>query len=246
MQTSHFWQTPTSLSNLTLPNNEVHIWRANLNIPLPDVQSLQHTLSPDELVRTNRFHFERHRNHFIVARGTLRTLLGHYLNTSPAQLHFRYNAYGKPSLESPHTPLHFNISHSHEIALFAFAQHRELGVDVEYMDKDIDYNELAQHTFSRYEAAIVTALSSDAKRQGFFNCWTRKEAYIKARGMGVSLDLTSFDVSLKPGDAAALLHNREDAMEVTRWRFEALHVGDGYAGAIAVEGHDWQLRTWQW
>ncbi|HCI82208.1 MAG TPA: phosphopantetheine-protein transferase [Ktedonobacter sp.] len=246
MQTSRNWQTPTSQSNLTLPDNDVHVWRANLNIPLPDVQSLQHTLSPDERARAYRFRFERHRNHFIVARGTLRTLLALYLNISPTQLHFRYNAYGKPSLESPHTPLHFNISHSHELALLAFSQHRELGVDVEYMDRNIDYNELAQHTFSPYEAAIVTALSDDAKRQAFFNCWTRKEAYIKARGMGVSLDLTSFDVSLKPGDAATLLHNREDAMEVTRWQFEALHVGDGYAGAIAVEGHNWQLCTWQW
>ena len=246
MQTSRNWQTPTSQSNLTLPDNDVHVWRANLNIPLPDVQSLQHTLSPDERARAYRFRFERHRNHFIVARGTLRTLLALYLNISPTQLHFRYNAYGKPSLESPHTPLHFNISHSHELALLAFSQHRELGVDVEYMDRNIDYNELAQHTFSPYEAAIVTALSDDAKRQAFFNCWTRKEAYIKARGMGVSLDLTSFDVSLKPGDAATLLHNREDAMEVTRWQFEALHVGDGYAGAIAVEGHNWQLCMWQW
>ena len=242
----HTWQTPTSLNTLMLPMNEVHIWRANLNIPLTAVQSLRYTLSPDELARANRFRFEHHRNHFIVARGTLRTLLGLYLNIPPAQLHFRYNAYGKPSLELPHTTLHFNISHSHELALFAFSQHRELGVDVEFMDRDIDYNELAQHTFSPCEAAIVTALSGDAKRQAFFSCWTRKEAYIKARGMGVSLDLTSFDVSLKPGDTAALLHNREDAMEVTRWQFEALHVGDGYAGAIAVEGHDWQLRTWQW
>ncbi|HCI82512.1 MAG TPA: phosphopantetheine-protein transferase, partial [Ktedonobacter sp.] len=106
--------------------------------------------------------------------------------------------------------------------------------------------ELAQHTFSRYEAAIVTALSGDAKRQGFFNCWTRKEAYIKARGMGLSLDLASFDVSLRPGEPSALLQSRENPREVTRWRFEALNVGEEYAGALAVEGHDWQLRTWQW
>jgi len=239
-------QTPPSHSNLTLSDNEVHVWRTSLNVPSALVQSLQHTLSPDEVERADRFHFERDHNHFIVARGILRTLLGRYLNISPSQLRFRYNPYGKPELASPSTSLHFNISHSHELALFAFAQNRELGVDVEFMNRDIAYDELAQHTFSRYEVAIVRTLSGDAKRQGFFNCWTRKEAYIKARGMGLSLDLTSFDVSLRPDEPSTLLQSRENPREVTRWRFEALNVGAGYAGALAVEGHDWQLRTWQW
>lgn len=243
MQTSHHWQTPTYLNALTLPMNEVHIWRASLNASLTHIQSLQHTLSLDELTRANRFHFEHHRHHFIVARGTLRTLLSYYLHVPPSQLHFRYNAYGKPSLELPHTTLNFNISHSHELALFAFSQNRELGVDVEFMNRDIEYDALAQHTFSRNEASTVTGLSGDAKRQGFFNCWTRKEAYIKARGMGVSLDLTSFDVSLKA--SAALLESRENPREVARWRFEALNAAEDYAAAIAVEGHDWQLRTFQ-
>ena len=233
------------MNNITLPPHEVHVWRASLNTSLTHIQSLQQTLSPDEITRANRFHFEHHRHHFIVARGTLRTLLSHYLNIPPKQLNFRYNTYGKPTLELPSTTLNFNISHSHELALFAFSYNRELGVDVEFMNTNIEYDELARHTFSPHEATIVTALSGEAKRQGFFNCWTRKEAYIKARGMGVSLDLTSFDVSLKPGEPAALLQSRENPYEVSRWRFEALNVGEGYAGAIAVEGHDWQLRTWQ-
>ena len=246
MQTPHHsLQKLTYLNDITLPGREVHVWRTSLNTSSVHLQSLQRALSPDELERANRFHFAHHRHHFIVARGTLRTLLSRYLNTSPKELHFQYNVYGKPALDIPATRLQFNLSHSHELALFAFSYNRELGVDIEYMNRNIEYDELAQHTFSLQEAAIVTALSGEAKREGFFNCWTRKEAYIKSRGMGVSLDLASFDVSLRPGDPATLLQSRENPHEVTRWRFEALNAGEDYKAAIAVEGHDWQLRTWQ-
>ena len=245
MQTHYHWQTLASSGSLTLPNHEVHVWRTNLNTSPAHLQSLQRALSSDELERANRFHFAQHRHHFIVARGTLRTLLSRYLNTSPKELHFQYNVYGKPALDFPATRLHFNLSHSHELALFAFSYNREIGVDIEYMSRDIEYNELAQHTFSLQEATTITALSGEAKREGFFNCWTRKEAYIKARGMGVSLDLACFDVSLRPGDPVTLLQSRENPHEVTRWRFEALNAGEDYKAAIAVEGHDWQLRTWQ-
>lgn len=240
----HTWHTPTQLNTITLPTNQVHVWRANLNLAPTLVQQLQQLLSEDEIARMHRFYFEHHRNHYIVARGILRTLLGQYLHREPAQLRFRYNSYGKPEL--PDTTLQFNVSHSHELALFAFSYNRELGVDVEFMKGDIDYDELAQHSFSPTEVSTLAALSGEAKRLGFFNCWTRKEAYIKARGIGLSLGLARFDVSLRPGEPAVLLQSREDTGAATRWRLEALDVGEGYAGALAVEAQDWQLRTWQW
>src|SRR5205823_1032898 len=159
-----------------------------------------------------------------------------------------YNAYGKPALSSPESELglNFNLSHSHHIALYAFTYSRNLGIDVEYMRSNVEYEQLAQHFFSPYENAILHAVPTDLKREAFFNCWTRKEAYIKARGEGLSIPLDVFDVSLRPGEPAALLDSREEAQEVARWSLYELAPGPDYAGAVAVEGHGLHLRCWQW
>ncbi|HLG61382.1 MAG TPA: 4'-phosphopantetheinyl transferase superfamily protein [Ktedonosporobacter sp.] len=240
------WSIPPA--KLALVSDEVHVWRASLQAPLTLVQHLKALLSPEETTKANRFYFDRDRNHYIVARGLLRTLLGRYLSVAPEQLCFLYNDYGKPVLEFPRVdpPLRFNVSHSHELALLAFSYQRELGVDVEYMRTNIEYEDLARHSFSPNEQAVLLALPPEVKQQAFFNCWTRKEAYIKARGMGLSLDLALFDVSLVPGESIALLDSREDQREVARWRFHELAPGAGYAGALAVEGQEWALRCWQW
>jgi len=240
------WSIPPS--ELELASDEVHVWRASLQAPLTLVQHLKTLLSLEESTKANRFYFDRDRNHYIVARGLLRTLLGRYLDVAPEQLCFAYNKYGKPELTFPRlaAPLQFNVSHSHELALLAFSYRRELGVDVEYMRTNIEYEDLARHSFSPNEQAVLLALPAEIKQQAFFNCWTRKEAYIKARGMGLSLNLDLFDVSLVPGEPIALLGSREDQREVTRWRFYELAPGPGYAGALAVEGQEWSLRCWQW
>lgn len=246
MTSDQIWRTPSQ--DIQLAANEVHVWRASLQVPQAVVESFRACLSGEELLKAGRFRFDRHRNAYIVARGLLRTLLARYLHTEPAQLRFRSNDYGKPELAlspSEHT-LHFNISHSHELVLLAFACDRPLGVDVEYMRPDIEFALLAKRSFSPNENAALLALPQYAISQGFYNCWTRKEAYIKARGMGLSLDLSLFDVSLQPGEPARLLGSREDPREVTRWTFEILHPGPDYAGALAVEGQGWQLSTWQW
>lgn len=240
------WNTPPG--KLELTGDEVHVWRASLQAPLARVQHLRTLLAPEETTKADRFYFDRDRNHYIVARGLLRTLLGRYLSMEPEKLCFTYNKYGKPELEFPriNPPLQFNVSHSHELALLAFSYRRELGVDVEYMRTNIEYEDLARHSFSPNEQAVLLALPSEVKQQAFFNCWTRKEAYIKARGMGLSLDLAIFDVSLVPGEPIALLASREDKREVARWRFYELEPGPGYAGALTVEGQEWALRCWQW
>ena len=244
--TDQQWMRPPH--NLKLAHDEVHVWRSSLQAPLAVIEHLRRVLSTEETTKANRFRFEKDRHHYIVARGLLRTLLGRYLGLKPEQLHFGYNAYGKPELLFPQlaSPLQFNVSHSHELALHAFTYGRELGVDVEYMRTNIEYDELAKHSFSPYEQGVLGTLSAEVKQQAFFNCWTRKEAYIKARGMGLSLDLDLFDVSLRPGEPIALLGSREDQREVVRWRFRELDPGLDYAGALAVEGQDWRLRCWQW
>ncbi len=246
MTTGNDWRVPPS--DLALMEDVVHVWSVPLAGPDYDMQGLQSLLEPDELARAQRFYFARDRHHWTVARAVLRLLLARYLELDPRRLRFSSNAYGKPALAFPTLtlPLYFNISHSHDLALYAFAYARELGVDVEYMRSDIEYMSLARHSFSAYENQVLHTLSSADLPQGFFNCWTRKEAYIKARGMGLSLPLDQFDVSLAPGEPAALLASREDPLAPQRWSFQSLDPTPGYAAALAVAGHDWQLSCWRY
>ena len=228
--------------------NAVHVWRASLEAPLNVVNLLKYVLSPDECDRSSRFHFENDRRHWIVAHGVLRLLLGRYLDVEASELKFVINDYGKPALaQTPHKArLHFNLSHSGELVLYAFAYDREVGIDVEYMRAPFDYEEVASHYFSSSERAALHALPISLREEAFFSCWTRKEAYIKALGKGLSLPLDQFDVSLTPGEPAALLINRQDLLAPAQWSLCALVPGVRYAGALAVEGIGWQLSCWQW
>ncbi|HKP10473.1 MAG TPA: 4'-phosphopantetheinyl transferase superfamily protein, partial [Blastocatellia bacterium] len=161
-------------------------------------------------------------------------------------LSFGYSEHGKPSLAGSHSgDLRFNVSHSHELALFAFTWGRELGVDIEWIRPEVAGEQIAEQFFSRDEVATLRALPPGRQAEAFFNCWTRKEAYIKARGEGLSLPLHLFDVSLAPGEPAALLRAAMSD-ETTRWTMTALAPGAGYKAALVAEGRDWHLRRWQW
>ena len=240
------WNIPPA--NIVLQDKEVHVWRASLHAPLSDIEALKRLLSDEEVAQAGRFYFAKGRNGYIVTHGILRRLLGRYLDVDPHQLRLRTNAYGKPFVEHPAygAQLHFNLSHSHELVAIAFTRVGEVGIDIEYTRTNVEYEGLAKHFFSPYENAVLHDLPDDLKQEAFFNCWTRKEAYIKARGMGLSLPLDLFDVSLTPGGPAALLESRENAQEVTRWTFEAMTMPPEYAGALAVEGHGWYANYWQW
>lgn len=243
--TQHWEACPQGLS---LGEQDVHVWRVSLDVPESALASLQEVLAPEELAKAQRFVFERDRTCSLVARAVLRILAGRYTQTPPSQLRFTLNEYGKPALAWPglQTPLQFNLSHSARLVLCAFAWQRHLGVDVEYMRTGIDYEGLAGYCFSPVEQETLKGLAPGQVHEAFYNCWTRKEAYIKARGMGLSLPLTLFDVSLLPGSEAALLQSREDPGEVQRWSMCRLFPGTDYAGALAVEGTGWQLRCWRW
>lgn len=175
-------------------------------------------------------------------------MLGRYLNIPPEQLRFCYGPYGKPGLaeDSSGVPIRFNMSHSHELALYAVTREREVGIDIEYRREDFASEQIAQQFFSHGEVAALRALPAQAQVEAFFNCWTRKEAYIKATGQGLSLPLDQFDVSLAPGEQAALLSRQDQPQEASRWTLQELAPGDGYAAAVAVEGSGWQLNCWQW
>ncbi len=240
------WPPPPA--HLTLAEDEVHVWRAHLDLAPAQVRELLRTLTPDERARARRFRFRRDRDRFIVARGVLRAILGRYLGVDPGRLRFRYSPYGKPALadEFEDEGIRFNLAHSQGIALYAVSRGRDVGVDVEYVRADLADERIAERFFSPREVAMLRAVPAEQRREAFFHCWTRKEAYVKARGEGLSLPLDQFDVSLAPGEPAALLSTPGDPPEVTRWSLRALDPGPGYIAALAVEGNGWRLRCWQW
>jgi 4'-phosphopantetheinyl transferase len=240
------WLPPSA--DLALSNDDIHVWRTSLDLSESCVQRLRRTLSEDELNRAARFYFERDRIHFIVARGVLRDILSRYLGLAPGHLRFSYTSYGKPALVASHggDTLNFNLSHSHGYALYAVTRGREIGVDIEYIRPDFATEEIAERFFSARETAALRALPGEVRHEAFFLCWTRKEAYIKARGEGLSHPLDQFDVSLIPGESARLLGTRGDPQELFRWSLQELFPGPGYAAALAAEGRDWRLACWQW
>jgi 4'-phosphopantetheinyl transferase len=226
---------------LQLQPDEVHVWLADLNQHSAD--SLKSLLVEDEILRAERFRFEKDRKHYTVARALLRRLLAGYLGRTAGELRFKYAEKGKPSLEGVEkSSLNFNLAHSHGKAIYAFSHGRELGVDLEFLREDFGGEEIAERFFSSGEIAALRNVPAELTKQAFFNCWTRKEAYIKARGEGLSMPLDAFDVSLRPGEAAALLRNHKEPAEVRRWSMQSLSVPDGYVAALVVEGHSLKLK----
>ena len=243
---SRSWSSPPVRP--VLGTRDVHVWRASLNPPLAIIERLCQLLSPDEQVRADRFHFEIDRQHFIVARGCLRTILSRYLEIAPAEIQFSYESHGKPQIASATSQdpqLKFNLSHSGGLALYAFTSVGDVGVDLEHIRPEFTGDDIARRFFSATEVECLDQLPPHARHEAFFSCWTRKEAFIKAKGVGLSLALDQFDVTLAPAEPAALLRTRWDEDEAARWSLQTIEVGPGYAGAVAVEAHDWQLSCWQ-
>jgi 4'-phosphopantetheinyl transferase len=228
-----------------LAPDQIHVWRVPLNQNPDRIPESKELLSPDERTRAERFHFDKDRNQFIESRAALRLLLSQYLKVSPKELTFSFGTHGKPTLANglSNEGLRFNLSRRDGLALVAFAYDREIGVDVELVRPDLPVFEIAEVSFSESELAALRSLPDHLQTAGFYNCWTRKEAYIKARGEGLSFPLKQFDVSLTPRDPARLLSVRDDLLsagvdvaEVDRWTLHELAVGDGYAGALCCEG----------
>jgi 4'-phosphopantetheinyl transferase len=230
---------------LALPDDEVQLWRVDLEATRAD-ESRWKVLSSDELTRASRFHFPRDRQRFVASRALLRIILAAYLATDPSRLRFSYSEKEKPSLGPAHagSGVTFNVSHSGGIALLAFARRRDIGVDVEQVRRDFDLETIARRFFSPHEQRQLETLPAEEKPDAFFRCWTRKEAYIKATGDGLSLPLSQFDVSLGAGDPNALLATRPDGSEVRRWLLQEVPAGLGYVAALCVRGQDWKLNDW--
>ena len=247
----HFvWSHPPE--DLELKPHIVDIWRVQINIPDHSRNRLAATLSADEKGRAARFHFAFHRDRFIAAHGCLRDVLTRYLHCEPGQINFSIGKYGKPALDS-NEGLEFNLSHSGDYALIAVARGRRVGIDVEQIRDRISPQAIAGRFFSQAEVAELHSLPLEQQEAAFFTGWARKEAYIKAHGLGLALPLESFDVSLSPQKPAVLRATRPDSKEASRWTLVHLDVDPGYQAALTVEnlafhpdGQTLEFRLWDW
>lgn len=219
----------------------IDLWTIRLAATADEVAEFRGVLSDDEILRANKFKFEKHRNDFIVGRGLLRSILGWYLGLSASRVGFDYGPHGKPSLSLAHTQrIFFNLAHSHECILYAFNRKCELGVDVEFIRDLPEIKTLADHYFTPREHERFVAVPQEQSPEAFFNCWTRKEAYFKAIGKGLSSPSDSCEVSLAPGEPAVFLRLAEDqpASEkhpaISDWKLFHLSPMPGYIGALAI------------
>jgi 4'-phosphopantetheinyl transferase len=221
----------------------VHLLHSSLAASDQQLQSLRELLNEKEQARADRIRIERPRRQFIVARAMLRCLLGRYIDQPAKDVHLTFGQRGKPSLAD--TQLHFNLSHSHERVIYAFTQHNEIGVDIEQLRDKVRYEDLAKRYFSPGEVQSLMALPDHERHRGFFRCWTRKEAIIKAKGTGLSLPLNQFEVAFAPGQVPALLRTDWDPTEAAQWWLYNLNLDDHYAGALAVRGEPVQIESFQ-
>lgn len=240
------WINPPQ--HLTIRTDDVHIWRASLDLVQDRLLLLADTLSEDESDRAARFHFKRDRNHFIAARGALRDILSRYLVIEPFAIRFQYSPYGKPEIadELNSKGIRFNVSHSHGVGLFAVTLEKIIGIDIEYIRDDLANEQIARRFFSTREVDSLLSLPESQQKEAFFICWTRKEAYIKAIGEGLSMPLDSFDVTLIPGEPASLLSTRTDPHAAATWTLRGFYPKRGYIAALAVQAQKLHPQYWNW
>jgi 4'-phosphopantetheinyl transferase len=230
-----------------LAENQVDIWQ----IPISGqggVERHRQLLSHDEVQRADAFHFEKHRRRYIAGRAAMRQILGIYTGIASKELVFSYGEKGKPELagELKRPEIKFNLSNSQDIAVLAVAQNLTVGIDIEWINPEFATDEVARRFFAAGEVRRLQSLPVAERSDAFFACWTRKEAYIKALGEGLSVPLDSFEVAFGPGVPAALLQVRVNPGEVERWSLYDIAVTQGFRSAIIVEGKGHRLRHMQW
>jgi len=223
-------------------NEEIHLVFSTLTASQDSERYLHGLLSPDEQKRAACFKYARHRKSFIVARGLLRIVLGNCMNAEPAEIEFRYGPYGKPELEGA-SQVHFNVSHSEEVILFGLRLDREIGVDIERIRPIEDMEGIARRFFSPAECCDLLAIPKQHRTKAFYDCWTRKEAFIKFLGTGLSFPLDRFQVTIGPADPARLIH--VDGQPSRAWFLQDIAPSDSHSAAVASEGRNCQCRVWK-
>ena len=240
------WQAAPNI--LKIDQDEIHIWLINLNESKSEINQIASLLSMDEFLRMERFRRKERRDSFAIVHGALHMILGNYLHVSPERINFKYDYHSKPTI-SPVTNnlnLDFNLSHSAEYAVIGIARNRRIGVDLELISTDRLSGRIPERFFSLREVRSLRSLPEKLQLKAFFACWTRKEAYLKARGSGLSLPLAEFTVSLAPGETPALLEMKSDPTEMARWSLIDLELPVGYCGAAAVEGRKYSVKYYHY
>jgi 4'-phosphopantetheinyl transferase len=230
-----FWALPPAA--LVLAGDEVHVWRVDVRSAYARRNDLWRVLAKDERQKATDLLFEDDRKRFVVSRGVLRILLGRYLRAQPDSFVFGYNPHGKPFLVGA-PGIRFSTSHSHDLVLLAFVR--------EHLREDLGLDEIASRHFATREVATLHSLPNTSRKEAFFACWTRKEAFAKAKGRGLTLPFNRFEVTLAPGEPAMLLNVEEDIREPFRWTVQELIPGPGYAAALVVEEHSVRSSCWQY
>ena len=240
------WNAPPT--QLLLSRKDVHIWRAVLDLPSKSVQELKGSLSFDERMKAESFHFERDRSRFIAAHGILRRILASYLSVDPGAIRFRYERDGKPRLQNAFGKpgIQFNLSHSEGLALYVFTQGHEVGVDLERIRDLPEMEQIVDQFFSVREQVVFHTLPTSEKHETFFKWWTRKEAFVKAVGEGLSYPLHGFDALLAKGKSVESLGILGGVQEGPKWTMWDVRPGEAFAGAVVVERDDWDVQCWQW
>lgn len=237
---------PMAAAPPSLADDGVHVWSAHLGERTEPLSVLASTLSESERARVVRFRFARDQRRYVVGRSLLRLLLGRYLDAAPESLRFAIGARGKPALaDRPCHGVHFNVAHADEVIVFAVTRIGPVGVDIERVHPMPDLELVAESSFSKRERAELATMLPASRSEGFFRCWTRKEAYVKATGDGLSYPLDRFDVSLSAGEAARILALDGDERAGGRWTLKELRPAVGFVGAIAVERPSISLRCFQ-
>ena len=225
-----------------LKPGEVHVWLFDLDGSGQSIPEWERLLSGDETIRSKLFRFERDRLRFVARRGILRQLLGQYTGLDPAQIAYHINPYGKLSL--PSHPLHFNISGCQERVAFAFALENEVGVDLEQIHSIPELDRIAERWFSPAEWAGMSALAPGMRMEAFFHIWTQKEAFLKARGEGLYLQLSDFSVSVDPKKVDSLLSIHCASEDASHWKMVSHVPEPGWRLAVCLHAEMTPIVRW--
>jgi 4'-phosphopantetheinyl transferase len=223
-------------------SDTLHVWLLSQKQSQSCADQLREFLSVDELERAAKYRTQDVCNRYIVRRAALRIVLSRYLGILPPAVEFTYGAYGKPVLDK--NAIHFNLSHSDDLAILGISMAHELGIDIEATRPLADMALVAQHHFSSAEQTDLFALPEAQQLRGFYNCWTRKEAFIKADGRGLSIPLTAFDVTLKPDIPPRIYRIGADHDVESKWTLRDLPVVRGYTAAVAIRHNIKQVQLW--
>jgi 4'-phosphopantetheinyl transferase len=236
--------------DLPLRAGEAHFWLSALDIPGEALASLESLLSPDERTRADRYRQSRDRDRYIVCRGRLRLLLAAYAQVPPSEVAFAYGAHGKPALltGNPLSDLQFNIAHSGNLALFGVTRNHRIGVDIERIRADFPWRDIARRFFAPADCAALDALPTHLQQDAFFACWTRKEAFLKATGEGLSRSLKTFEVSALPDETEPVLRENGEILPSQHWHLLNLNIAPEYAAAAVVEKGVGSVvcQGWRW